>query len=219
MLQSTILSFLKKIHNNNNKAWFDENRKEYEKAKSDFLSFAATLINGIGSFDTTINVLQPKDCIFRINRDVRFSKNKSPYKTNMAAYFNRGGKKGNGAGYYLHIEPGNSFLAVGIWMPEAETLAKIRQEIDYNFKDWEKIIDNKSFILSFNAGIDFSDSLKKAPKGYTEDNPALKYLKLKSFVAINRFTDKDLQAATFSKTTIDTFKKGFPLIRFINEAL
>ena len=137
----------------------------------------------------------------------------------MAAYFNRGGKKGNGAGYYLHIEPGNSFLAVGIWMPEAETLAKIRQEIDYNFKDWEKIIDNKSFILSFNAGIDFSDSLKKAPKGYTEDNPALKYLKLKSFVAINRFTDKDLQAATFSKTTIDTFKKGFPLIRFINEAL
>jgi uncharacterized protein (TIGR02453 family) len=219
MLQPTILSFLKKLNDNNNKPWFDENRKEYEKAKADFLSFTAELIHGIGSFDTSISVLQPKDCIFRINRDVRFSKNKSPYKNNMAAYFNRGGKKGNGAGYYLHIEPGKSFLAVGIWMPEAEVLSKIRQEIDYNFKDWKNIINSKSFKKFFNATIENSDTLKKAPKGYTDDNPAIHYLKLKSFVAINRFTDKEIADNSFSKTCIDTFKNGFPLLRFINESL
>ncbi len=139
MLQPSTLKFLTGLQKNNNKAWFEKNRNAYEEAKADFLAMVEKLIPGIAGFDPTIADQLAKNCTFRINRDVRFSKNKSPYKNNMAAYFNKAGKKGNGAGYYLHIEPGKSFAAAGIWQPEPADLAKIRQEIDYNINDWKKI--------------------------------------------------------------------------------
>ncbi len=126
--------------------------------------------------------------MFRINRDVRFSKDKSPYKNNMAGYFNVDGKKGNGAGYYLHIEPGKSFAAGGIWMPEPKDLIKIRQEIDYSFDDWKKIITNTSFKKTFTEGIK-GEALVRPPKGYDEDNPAIQFIKQKSFIVTKSFTD------------------------------
>ena len=145
MLQSSTLKFLKDLQKNNNRPWFEAHRKQYEWAKEDFLLLTEKLIAGIAAFDKPIALLKAKECTFRINRDVRFSKNKSPYKNNIAGYFNRNGKKGNGAGYYLHIESGKSFAAGGIWMPESKDLIKIRQEIDYSFDDWKKIISNPSF--------------------------------------------------------------------------
>lgn len=218
MLQSSSLKFLKDLKKNNNKSWFDANRKNYEQAKEDFLSLVETLITAIAAFDPPIAALKPKECTFRINRDVRFSKDKSPYKNNIAAYFNRNGKKSNGAGYYLHIEPGNSFAAGGIWMPEAKDLAKIRQEIDYSFDDWKKISGNANFKKMFTQGVK-GESLTRPPKGYEETNPAIEFLKRKSFIVSRPFTDTEVQSKTFTKDVAVTFKTMKPLIDFLNAAV
>ena len=145
MLQLTTIQFLKELQKNNNKPWFDANRSLYEAAKTDMQNLVAALVPAIAKFDEPIGNLAVKDCTFRINRDVRFSKNKSPYKTNMAAYFSHGGKKAVLAGYYFHCEPGGkSYAAGGFYTPPAKELLKIRQEIDYNFDEWKKVTGNKN---------------------------------------------------------------------------
>ncbi len=219
MLQVTTLKFLKDLGKNNNKPWFDTHRPQYETARSDFFSLVEKLIPAIAKFDAPIGQLAVKACVFRINRDVRFSKNKSPYKSNMACYFNHAGKNGPGAGYYLHIEPGKSFAAGGIWVPEPAVLAGIRQEIDYNFSDWKKIMDSKDFKMTFAEGIRSNDTLVRPPKGYDENNPAIEFLKMKSFIVSKPFTDKDLQDKNFVASVAKTFKSMKPLIDFLNTAL
>ncbi len=218
MLQLSTLKFLKDLQKNNNRPWFEAHRKQYELAKEDFLLLTEKLITDIGAFDKPIALLKAKECTFRINRDVRFSKNKSPYKNNIAGYFNRNGKKGNGAGYYLHIEPGKSFAAGGIWMPEPKDLIKIRQEIDYSFDDWKKIISNQSFKKTFAEGIK-GEALVRPPKGYEEDNPAIQYLKQKSFIVSKPFTDTEVQSKTFVKEVANTFKAMKPMLDFFNAAV
>ena len=218
MLQSATLKFLKDLKKNNNKPWFDEHRKQYEQAKEDVVVLTEQLIKAITVFDLPIGHLKAKECMFRINRDVRFSKNKQPYKNNIAAYFNRNGKQGNGSGYYLHIEPGQSFAAGGIWMPEPKDLAKIRQEIDYSFDDWKKIMSNAAFKKTFTEGIT-GESLIRPPKGYDENNPAIEFLKHKSFIVTKPFTDAELQSKTFVKEVANTFKTMKPLIDFLNAAV
>ncbi|NOT92379.1 DUF2461 domain-containing protein [Ferruginibacter sp.] len=217
MLQPSTLKFLKDLKKNNNRPWFEEHRKQYENAKEDFLSLTEKLIAGIAVFDPPIAVLKAKECTFRINRDVRFSKDKSPYKNNIAGYFNRKGKKGNGAGYYLHIEPGQSFAAGGLWMPEPADLAKIRQEIDYSFDEWKKITGNASFKKTFTEGVK-GDALVRPPKGYEETNPAIVYLKMKSFIVSKPFTDAEVQSKSFVKDVANTFKTMKPIIDFLNAA-
>lgn len=218
MLQSATLKFLKDLKKNNNKPWFDEHRKQYEQAKEDVVVLTEQLIKAITIFDPPIGHLKAKECMFRINRDVRFSKNKQPYKNNIAAYFNRNGKQGIGAGYYLHMEPGQSFAAGGIWMPEPKDLAKIRQEIDYSFDDWKKIMSNAAFKKTFTEGIT-GESLIRPPKGYDESNPAIEFLKHKSFIVTKPFTDAELQSKTFVKEVANTFKTMKPLIDFLNAAV
>lgn len=218
MLQSSTLKFLKDLKKNNNRPWFEEHRQQYETAKEDFLLLTEKLITGISVFDPAIALLKAKECVFRINRDVRFSKDKSPYKNNIAGYFNRNGKKGNGAGYYLHIEPGKSFAAGGMWMPEAKELASIRQEIDYSFDNWKKIIGNTSFKKTFIEGIK-GEALVRPPKGYDETNPAIAYLKMKNFVVTRSFTDTEIQSKTFVKDVANTFKAMKPMIDFLNGAI
>ncbi|HSK12467.1 MAG TPA: DUF2461 domain-containing protein, partial [Phnomibacter sp.] len=117
MLQTTTLTFLKKLKANNNKEWMDANRDKYLGAKADLEQFTATMLAALAKLDADLAPLQVKDCVFRINRDIRFSQNKAPYKTNMSWYIARGGKKSPFAGYYCHIEPGKAFFAGGIWMP------------------------------------------------------------------------------------------------------
>ncbi len=148
MLQPATLKFLKDLKKSNHKDWFEAHRKNYEAAKENFASLVTQIITKHGKTDTEIASLKASDCMFRINRDVRFSKDKSPYKTNFGASINRGGKKSIFSGYYFHCEPeGNSFAGGGLWMPAAETLKKVRQEVDYNFDEFKKIINNKKICL------------------------------------------------------------------------
>jgi uncharacterized protein (TIGR02453 family) len=215
MIQATTIKFLKDLKKNNNRAWFEEHRRQYENVKADFLLLVEQLITAIATFDKPIGNQEAKNCTFRINRDVRFSKNKDPYKSNIAAYFNKDGKKGIGAGYYLHIEPGRSFAAGGIWMPEPAVLAGIRQEIDYSFKEWKNIISDKSFKKNFAEGIQ-GDSLTRPPKGYDENNPAIEFIKKKSFIVSRSFTDAEVQSKSFVKDVAGTFKTMKPMIGFLN---
>lgn len=219
MLHESILKFLKELDRNNNKAWFDEHRNRYENARTEFIAFIGTLIKEIGSFEKQIGGFTAKDCIFRINRDVRFSKDKRPYKNNFAGYFNHQGKNGTGAGYYIHIQPGKCMLAGGIWMPEAPVLAKIRQEIDYNFDEWKKIIGKPGFRKLFPNGIESNQLLTRPPKGYDQDNPALDYLKMKNFFISKPFSDKEALSKGFEKEVAKHYKMMKPVIDFMNRSL
>lgn len=219
MLQASTFKFLKALKNNNNKPWFDVHRKDYELAKTDFTTLVNALITGISKFDPTVNHLTAKDCMFRINRDVRFSKDKSPYKTNMGASINKGGKKINCAGYYIHCEPGQCFIAGGFYMPMPPELSKIRQEIDYSFSDWKKIINQKNFKKYFPNGVQGIDTLSRPPKGYDENNPAIAYLKMKGFIVSHSLKDTELQTKATINTIVKIAEAIKPLIDFLNTAI
>ena len=218
MLQPATLTFLKGLKKNNNKPWFDANRKKYEASKADFISFVDNTISAITKFDPAVSSLKAKDCIFRINRDIRFSKDKSPYKSNMGAYINPGGKKINTPGYYFHCEPGQSFAAGGLYIPESDVLTKVRQEIDYSFDEWKKIINDKIFKKYF-AKVDGIEVLSRPPKGYTDDNPAIEFLKMKSFIVSRPLMDAQLTDKNLVKEVIKTFEAMKPVIDFLNHAM
>ncbi|HQV54327.1 MAG TPA: DUF2461 domain-containing protein [Chitinophagaceae bacterium] len=221
MLQTSTFKFLKDLKKNNNKPWFDKNRKVYEAAKADFISFIQAVIDQHGKKDASIKNLLAKDCLFRINRDVRFAKDKSPYKTNMGASINKGGRKAeNSAGYYFHLEPGGVFTGGGIWMPMPDELKKVRQEIDYNFTDFKKIIAAKKFKTVYGELSSNPEyKLSRVPKGYDPENPAAEFLKLKSYIAMIKISDADLTSKELVKKTVAAFEALQPLIEFINEAL
>jgi uncharacterized protein (TIGR02453 family) len=217
MLQRSTLKFLKDLRQNNNKPWFDENKTQYQQAREDFESLTQQLIDGLARMDPAMEALKVKDCVFRIYKDVRFSKDKTPYKTNMGAYFAKGGKKSPYAGYYFQLEPGgNSFVAGGLWMPEAPMLKKVRQEIDYNFGEFQGIVGQKDFIRVF--GKVNGDSLKTAPQGYHEDNPAIAYIKLKSLVVNAGITDEETIQPTLVRELLKRFTVMQPFINFLNHA-
>ena len=212
-----ILKFLKDIKKNNDRVWFEKNKSRYLEAKKGFEDFVAALLAEFSKFDTGMAGLDPKKLPFRIYRDVRFSKDKSPYKTNMGAGFSPNGKLVQEPGYYIHIEPGKSFVAGGIYMPDATNLAKIRQEIDYNYDKLKKVINATSFKKSFD-GFDQFDKLKTVPKGYPKDHPQIELLKLKSFIVSHNFSDKEVMDPKFVKTVASYAKPIKPLNDFIKEA-
>ncbi len=221
MIHPSTLKFLKDLKKNNNKPWFDANRKRYEEAKKDFENFIQAVIDQHGKKDKTIASLKAKQCLFRINRDVRFSKDKSPYKPNFGASINKGGRKAfNSAGYYFHLEPGQCFAGGGVYQPMPEELKKVRQEIDYNFPQFTKIIKSKKF-KSVYGDLDKSPEflLSRVPKGYEPDNPAAEYLKLKSYIAIAPLSDADLTSKNLLKKTQAAFDALLPVIEFINKAI
>jgi len=221
MLARTTLTFLKALDKNNNKPWFDAHRKEYEAAKLDFANLTGQVITQFGKKEPEIALLQPKECVFRINRDVRFSKNKAPYKNNMGASIKAGGKKSLTAGYYIHLEPGGkSFVGGGLYMPDATIVGKIRQEIDYNYAEFLKIVQNKKFVAQY-GGLDFSEgmSLVREPKGYEKDNPAIAYIKLKSWVTTASLSDTALQDKNLATQLTKAFEYLQPLISFLNEGM
>jgi uncharacterized protein (TIGR02453 family) len=218
MLQSSTIQFLKALKKHNNKEWFDKNRKIYEQAKADYLNFVTILLNEIQGFDPNLIELQPKQCIFRLNRDVRFSKNKDPYKTNFGASFSKGAKKIQTAGYYFHLEPGENFVGGGLWMPMAPDLIKVRQEIDYCFKEFSSILKKPNFKTTY-GDMDNSMKLVRPPKGFEVDNPALEYLKLKSFVVTRSIKDTELSDKQLVKNVVKDFKTIAPLVHFLNRAI
>jgi uncharacterized protein (TIGR02453 family) len=214
----TILTFLKAIAKNNNREWFEKNKPKYLEAKLHFEVFLESLHKELLSFDDSLAGLNPRKQGFRIYRDVRFSKDKRPYKVNMGAGFSAHGKMDQEPGYYVHLEPGKSFVAGGIYMPDAERLSKIRQEIDYNADDFLKIMRDKKFKKLFPSLDDF-DKLKTAPKGYAKDHLHLDLLKNKSFVVSHRFTDADVTSKAFVKKVANTCKTLKPLNDFLTEAI
>jgi len=221
MIQAQTLQFLSALKENNNKPWFDTNRKTYETAKKNFAEVVQELIKGIEKFDLSIEEaqLEVKNCTFRINRDVRFSKNKDPYKTNFGASFSKGGKKAHSAGYYLHIDPTQCFLAGGIWMPEPDDLKKIRIEIDYNFDEFGNILNAENFKNTFPNGLDRDAATVRPPKGYDDANPAIEFIKLKSFTTSSIIDAKEILKPNFTDTVLEGFKAMQPYIAFLNRAI
>ncbi len=221
MLQSSTLKFLKDLKRNNNKPWFDANRKRYEAARKDFENFIQQVIDRFSKKDKTLAGIQAKSCLFRINRDIRFSKDKSPYKTNFGASISKGGRKAvDAAGYYFHLEPGQLFLGGGLYQPVPDALNKVRQEVDYCFKEFKSIIHSRKF-KSVYGELDSSPEflLSRVPRGYEADNPAAEYLKLKSYLAITDLGDKEITSKNLLNKTISSFEALKPLIDFLNRAL
>ncbi len=220
MLQKETILFLQQLKKNNNRDWFEKNRKKYEAAKADYMQLVENVLDGLKEIDSSLADLQPKQCVFRINRDVRFSADKSPYKTNMGAGFSRGGKAMNFAGYYFHCEPGENFIGGGLWMPDAVNLKKVRQEIDYNFTEFKNIVSSKTFVKWYKElSDDKAYKLTRPPKGYDETTEAIEYLKLKSFTAGASITDEQLLNKNLAKNILTHFEAIKPLLDFLNRAL
>ena len=220
MILPATLKFLKDLRKHNNKAWFDAHRPAYEAAKLNFQDFIQSVIEKHAKRDKDLLGLEARKCLFRINRDVRFSKDKSPYKVNFGASMDKGGKKSGLAGYYFHLQPGESFVGGGIWMPEAASLKKLRLEIDYCLPEFRKIVESGKFKKTFGTlytgeGV----QLKKLPQGFSAGNPAEKYLKFKSWLALAKLADDELTSSRLVAKTAASFAVIQPLIKFLNRPL
>lgn len=218
MITDSTLQFLTDLHNNNNTPWFHANRPRYEQVKHEMSQLIGTLIEQIATFDEPIAQLQPKDCSFRINRDIRFSANKAPYKNNLGAYFVAGGKKSPKAGYYLHIQPNNeSFFGGGLYQSDPRRLAAVRQEIDYHTTQFTNLLHHPNFIKYF--GQLSGNKLKTPPKGYAKDHPAIEWLKHKDFTMFCRIPDEQLLSPNFIEHCVAVFSTMKPLNDFLNHAI
>jgi len=215
---NTILAFLKALAKNNNREWFEKHKPEYLTAKTHFEDFLEAFHKELVKFDESLAGLNPRKLGFRIYRDVRFSKDKRPYKINMGAGFSEHGKMEQEPGYYIHVEPGKCFIAGGMYMPDAEKLSKIRQEIDYNADRFLKILNDKKFKKNFPSLDDF-DKLKTAPKGYPKDHPYIEILKNKSYVVSHNFSDKEVVDKKFVKLAAEKAKLIKSLNDFLKEAI
>jgi uncharacterized protein (TIGR02453 family) len=218
MIKPETLDFITDVVANNNREWFAENKERYEIAKADVLAFVDQLIPELAAADPAFSSeTQSKKCLLRIYRDVRFSKNKDPYKNNYGIFFAVKGKGVNEPGYYLHIQPGACFFAAGFWMPEASDLKKIREEIDYNTSEFLDIIEAKDFKNTFQLSQE--DKLKKAPKGYETDHPQIEILKLKSFIATFPIKDEEFFKPGIVNKLKNAFKSVYPFIVFLRNAV
>jgi uncharacterized protein (TIGR02453 family) len=218
MIEASTLKFLKALSKNNNREWFQANKKAFEAAQDNVVALAGYLIGQIGKFDPAVASLEPKSCVFRIYRDVRFSKDKSPYKTNLGAYVSPGGRKSMQPGYYIHIQPGQCFIAAGKYMPDAGELLKIRTAMAAKPKEFLGIVEKRSFKDKF--GVLHGDRLMRPPKGFSEDSPVIEYLKLKSFTVYTEYKkDKLITSKEFPKTVIKDFKAMFPLVDYLRRVL
>lgn len=213
-----ILHFLSELEQNNNKEWMDAHRDWYLQAKEEFLALVRYLLGEMTVIDDGLLGLQPKDCIFRINRDIRFSKNKSPYKNNFGVYMAEGGKQSPNAGYYLHVQPGDeSFIGGGMYRPEPEILGKVRQEIDYNAAELKQITDQDDFRQYF--GPIQGEKLKRPPKGYGPDHPNIELLKLKDFVVMHKLSDDALKDENLKDRAVEMFRTMVPFVHYLNVAI
>ena len=216
MLSKISVEFLKDLEKNNNREWFQANKSRFEAAKSEFLVLVSGLIGEMNNIDPEIGPVNPKDTVFRIYRDVRFSKNKSPYKNNMGTHLIKGGKKSGNAGYYFHLEPGASFAGGGIWQPMPDKLKIIRNEIYDNIDEFKSIIGDKNFKTTF--GEISGDRLKTPPKGFPKDFPDIDLLKFKSFTVFKNIPDNMLLSKNLTSEISAIFKQMYPFNRFINFA-
>jgi len=212
-----ILKFLIQLRKNNNRTWFKANKDLYDKARVEFEGFIEMLIPIVTKIDPEIELIIVRDCIFRIYRDVRFSKSKVPYKTNFGAYIAKGGKKSPFAGFYIHIEPMESFIGGGVYMPKSKYLKAIRTNIYENIEKYKEIINNRDFKKYFNKV--WGDKLKLAPKGFSKDFPDIELLKNKHFVVAHSVNDSFWTSRNLMDQLYKIFKAQLTFNKFINSAV
>ncbi len=217
MLDKATLSFLESLKLNNNREWFQDNKAAYLRAKDNFEETVQDLLDKLAMFDPEMKGTLAKDCLFRIYRDVRFSKNKEPYKTNFGASMGPGGRKSLVTGYYFHLGPGESMIAGGSYMPQGAQLKAIRQEIDYNLEGFESILNDKGFKRVW--GQLEGEKLKSVPRGYAKDNPAIEYLRHKSFIVTRSISDKELSSKQLTNKLAGHFEQMLPFKSFFNKVL
>lgn len=220
MLSNESLQFLEDLKANNNRDWFLDNKKRYEIFKKDYHQLVSDFLDAMKPLDPSLELLEVKNCTFRINRDIRFSKDKSPYKAHLGVWMSTGSKGANRSGYYVHIEKGGSFIAGGFYSPEPDDLKKVRKEIAFFYDDLEEILNDKNFKKEFGS-LDRteSNSLKNAPKDYEKDHPAIEHLKLKSYTASQKFEIKEVSQKDFVAKMSKKLIALKPLNDFINRAL
>lgn len=213
----TILHFLSELKENNNKEWFDQNRDRYQESRKKMLFLTELINQEVARFDPEIGILDPKDCVFRIFRDVRFSNDKTPYKTNMGSFLSKGGRKSIRAGYYLHIEPEGSFVGGGSYCPPADALKAIRTEIFDHPEEFKRLIFSPSFQKVYPEMYD--DKLKTAPKGFPKDFEDIDLLKYKSYAFTSRLSNSVVTSDDFVKKVLVAMKELHPVNRFVNAGL
>jgi len=214
----SVLDFIKELTENNNRDWFNAHKNLYQEALETFRGFAGELLAGISRFDPALGNLEPRDTIFRIYKDVRFSKDKLPYKTHFGCWMAKGGRKSTDAGYYFHLEPGKSFLAAGVWMPPKEQLNLIRQEILFNPESFLKLINTSAIKAKYERG-GKEDMLKKGPVGYPKDFVHMEELKYKHYIWSRSYTDSDIQNSGFAGSAIEDYQGLFPVVSYLNHAM
>ncbi len=217
MLHPHTLGFLRNLSQHNTREWFEAQRDAYDAARKDFAAFTDALREKLLPVIPALATQEAKDLTFRLFRDVRFSKDKRPYKTNMGAYFSRGGKKAPDAGFYLHAEPDTSFLAAGLWMPEGPLLKGVRQEIDYGYDEFRSMVEAPAFRKAFPKWE--GESLKKPPAGYAPDHPGIEVLKRKSFIVVRPLSDADLEKKEAPEALAKLCATAAPLVDFLNRAI
>jgi len=209
------IDFLKALSKNNNRDWFSKHKPKYEKAHENMIAFADALLVEMNKHDH-IETASGKKSLYRIYKDVRFSKDKTPYSTYWGGGFRRATKQLRG-GYYFHIEPGNTYLAGGFFAPSTDDLQRIRQDIDLNYDVWRKMLSQKTLVNTF--GKLNGSQLTSAPRGYAKDHPAIDLLRYKQFFLKHKFTDKDICSPDFVHKVNDAFKKLRPYFNYMSEVL
>ncbi len=220
MISVEAIQFIEDLKQNNNTEWMHANKKRYELFKKDYHQLIASLLAEMKPLDKSLEPLEVKNCTFRINRDIRFSKDKSPYKTNIGVWLSTNKNRKSSSGYYIHFEKGSSFIAGGSWAPDVDELKKIRKEIAFFYEDLEKILNDTNFKKEFKAlSREESLTLKKAPKDYDPNHPAIEFLKLKSFTASQKIDDSMFTEKDFAKKIALKLIAIKPFNDFLNRAL
>ncbi|MCH7612917.1 MAG: DUF2461 domain-containing protein [Candidatus Marinimicrobia bacterium] len=217
MIEQSTLDFLTNLKQNNDRTWFKDHKDDYKSALANFTDMVAMLLHNISGFDDNLIGVLPKECLFRIYRDVRFSKDKSPYKTWFSASMKGGGKNGLFPGYYIHMDPENTYLGGGIWHPPRDILQNIREYIVDHHEEFEKIVLDKTFKNHF--GELSGEQLKTAPKGFPKDHPQIKWLRYKDFLASCEKNDVDLTSEKIITNFTTNYKAMFPFIQFLHRAI
>ncbi|MDK2978676.1 MAG: hypothetical protein PWP52_1390 [Bacteroidales bacterium] len=218
MISNNLFHFLSELKQNNHKEWFYEHKPVYQILRTQFEQLIAQTILDIAQFDNSVKTIEPKQCIFRINRDIRFSKDKSPYKTNFGGFIAPGGRNSGYAGYYIHLEPNNCFLGGGIYMPPPGRLKAVRTEIFENTEEFKKIIHHKNFKKHFN-GIIQGQMLKTAPKGFPKDFNDIDLLKYKHYTVIRKMSEELVTSDKFANEIREGFRALYPFNHFINQGI
>ena len=218
MIDAATFKFLRDLDKNNEKEWFEAHRDRYDAALDNVTEVAAQLIDDAASYDPAIGKLdrEPKKCVSRIHRDMRFQKGKPPYKTDWFVMLGGDPQAGKGAGYFLHIQPSGSYAGGGLYTPDAETLHRIRERISKQFSEWKTVAESNRLTSIVPDGVTPPDELKTMPHGFDKDDPAAKYLRMKGYVANRALSNADLEGDKAQTLIVEAFKAVKPLVAFLN---